>query len=98
MPDALDRPDEGEAAIEEGSSASAPPPAPAPDPPEVKLPDGASAGDDGCTLEGEKTDEDVGELTEAQRYEDDPPLGDGPDELWDDLARVRPVQADSEAE
>lgn len=88
MPDAVDRPDEGEAVPEEGDAEPVPPPAHATDAPELELPEGASSGDDGRKLKREETDKGFGELTEPQRYEEGhAPLGDGPDELWADLVR-----------
>lgn len=88
MPDAVDRPDEGEAVLEEGSAGPVPPPACAADSPELEVPEGASSGDNGCTVEGEATDEGFAELTEAQKYDEgNVPLGDDPEELWADLVR-----------
>jgi hypothetical protein len=85
MPDAMDRPDEGEAVPEEGDAAPGPRPPYATDTPELELPEGASSGDDGRKLVGEETDEGFGEPTEPQRNEDGhAPLGDAPDELWAD--------------
>jgi hypothetical protein len=85
MPDAMDRPDEGEAVPEEGDAAPGPQPAYATDALELGLPEGASSGDDWHKLMGEQTDEGFGDLTEPQRYEEGhAPLGDGPDELWAD--------------
>jgi hypothetical protein len=85
MPDAVDGPDEGEAALEEDGAAPVPMPRQTTGPPELKPPEGASAGDNGATIQPDPGDEGFGELTEAQRYEKSDALGgDDPDRLRDD--------------
>jgi len=67
MSDAIDKPDEGEAARGDGSAASVSSPTQTTQVPDwtVKLPKGASAVDNGNTLQPDPGDEGFGELTEA---------------------------------
>ena len=87
MPDAIDKPDEGEAGLEDGSTTPVPTLQQATEVPDwtLKLPKGASAADNGATLPPDPGDEDFGERTIAQRYEEADLLPyDDTDELWND--------------
>jgi hypothetical protein len=67
MPDAIDKPDEGEAALEDGSTTPVPTLHQTTEVPDwiLKLPKGVSAADNGATLPSDPGDEGFGELTEA---------------------------------